>query len=836
MKGDFSRIRFNPSKHYSEVLEQQGRVALDADANERSAIDAYLRDTTNIDVIGPYGCPIGDAGFEISVDAHDITIGAGRYYVEGLLVQNEAPVPLDGQLWLANPPYTAQQLLDQVAAGKGSIAVHLYLQVFQRLVTQLDEPCLREPALGQADTTARLQTVWRVVASLEQDSTTAKHKVPGWTSVPALISNPLAPKLLPSSESGYVDPTTELSRCCQSLYGVMELDRSGSLGADPGIGNNDCGCQPIASAGYQGLENQLYRVEIHSTGTLDTAYFKWSRENGSVVTAVTAINGQVVSVSSLGPDANLGYQAGQWVELSDDTFLFGDPPNQPGELYQIQSIGPGPLQVTLASPVSGIDYTKNARMRRWDQSGAGASSQGVALSSTAIQLENGIEVTFRKGMYQAGDYWTILARTASAELDWPPCGGDGQFFQPAHYTPVYYAPLACIHWRNIDAVRKTSKSTFNPSRFIVDDCRLKFSPLTALNQVQIPPALHVNQISWTNDDIMTVDTFLQNGLFITLDQPSSCPWSGANFRVTFEPPLANDAFAGYAEVFKAMAAAGKFPAGIDVFLRTVLNLDPPEGITVTGNQVTWLGPPATSGIQLYSTYWLDIVLNTMLIAAGTTGYGRVRVHLDGSAIYGDTNSGTIYLDGESFGSTGARNIDGSQCVSLQFPSGSAAKASDFEGWFYLAPTVIIQNVQIQGIENGNAVALSAVTVEVDYLGTMTGLQVTGTTAPVVVTAVQAVITLSYPPLADTPVTLSLFGSGVGTVVNMQATATVLAGKLSVTVPINIQASPGVNPAGVGNVDTVTLTASVATVLGNRAFNPPPTLAITGGPVPPAPIQ
>ena len=39
MRGDFSRIRFNPGKNYTAVLEQQGRVALDADANEQCFIE-----------------------------------------------------------------------------------------------------------------------------------------------------------------------------------------------------------------------------------------------------------------------------------------------------------------------------------------------------------------------------------------------------------------------------------------------------------------------------------------------------------------------------------------------------------------------------------------------------------------------------------------------------------------------------------------------------------------------------------------------------------------------------------------------------------------------------
>src|SRR6266567_4478331 len=458
MRGDFSRIRFNPAKQYTAVLEQQGRVAVDADANEQSAIEAHLRDTTNIDVIGRYGAPDGDAGFAIDVVGGEIRIGRGRYYVEGLMVENNSVSSYDSQPWLINPTYTAAQLLHQVAVGKGSVTAHLFLQVFQRLITQLDDPCLREPALGQADTTARLQTVWRVVATLDQGTTsTGGTGTTGTTSVGTItggtltlleetsvhavsVNRPTNPVVnLPKPGTGATgtistgkgsvgtissgmgsigtistgtiikptnsaDPVSHFSTCCQGMSNTIPVPRTGALMADTSGGNNECGCQPIATAGYQGLENQLYRVEIHSDGNLDSATFKWSRENGSIVTAVKFVNGPVVTVSGLGPDPNLGFQPGQWVELSDDSYIFGDPPNQPGELYQIQSLGPGPLQVTLTSSVSGINTALNARMRRWDQGGGAATSAGVPLSALPIQLENGIEVTFRKGTYLAGDY------------------------------------------------------------------------------------------------------------------------------------------------------------------------------------------------------------------------------------------------------------------------------------------------------------------------------------------------------------------------------------------------------------------------------------------------
>ncbi|MGB7547882.1 MAG: DUF6519 domain-containing protein [Terracidiphilus sp.] len=823
MRGDFSRIRFNPAKHYTAVLEQQGRVSLDADGNERTAIEAWLRDTTNLDVIGPYGGPIGDAGFAITVQGGEVLIQPGRYYVQGLLVENEALQHYNEQPHLIDPAYTAQQLLEAVLEGEGRVTAQLMLQVWQRLVTQLDDGCLREPALGQADTTARLQTVWRVVGKLQTDDPNAGS---GRNLIP-LIDRIAPVQSASSGANAYADPVSQLSPCCQSLYGSPRILRTGAMGAAAGQGNNECGCQPIAPAGYQGLENQLYRVEIHTPGTLDTATFKWSRENASVVTSVTGISGPVVTATSLGPDANLGFQPGRWVELSDDTYLFGDTPNQPGQLYQIASLGPGPLQVTLAAAVTGVDTARNARMRRWEQSGSGATAQGVSLSALPIPLENGIEVNFRKGNYQSGDYWTIPARTADGQIDWPPCGGNGQHFQPGQFVRIYTAPLACIH-RRLDNLNESARA-FNPtSRFLVDDCRLQFPPLTALTQEQAPPALHIQSTSWTNDDVMTVDTLLANGLSITFDQAPACPWSGANFSVVLESPLANDTAGLYTEAYMEMFAAGQAASGTDVFLRTVLALDPPTGITVSGAQVNWLMPSSATGSTRKSILWLFNMLNALLFATNPRGWGRMRVRLDGGAVYSNAANGTIYLDGQSFGSTATRAADGAESISLQAPSGNAVKVSDFEGWFYLAPTVVIASVEIQGVEDGNPQPLSAVTVKVNIRGVMTGLQTSSGNATIAVSSVQALITLTYAPIADTTVTLTLSGTGVGTVVTVPATATIPAGQISAPVPINIQASPG---AGVK--DTITVDASVATALGNFSFNPPsgsqpPTLAITGG--------
>jgi uncharacterized protein DUF6519 len=805
MKGDFSRIRFEKNKHYTAVLEQQGRVDLDADANEQRAIDHTLRETINRDVIGRYGAPEAAPGFEIKIDGDKILIGPGRYYVNGILCENNDWLDYDSQPYFINPAQSASQLLEQLLSAQAGSTLGLVLEVWQRLVTALDDPCLLEPALGQADTTARWQTVWRVTASINEKSTPNVSPEPG-------------------------NPIGKLAPCCQVLYEGKSPLHNGTMAASVTQAGSDCGCQPIAAAGYQGLENQLYRVEIHTGGDMNTATFKWSRENGSVVAAVTSVGAgsPVITVSTLGPDANLGFQAGQWVELIDDTYQFGDEPNQHGLLFQIQSANPATMQVTTMTPVFGIDTTKNARMRRWDQNGATATLDGIPVSSTPILLENGIQVEFKGGEFYPGDYWTIPARTASGQIDWPPCGVDGDYFQPADYMEICRAPLACVAVRTILQERAITAEFLSP--FLVNDCRLLFPPLVALDSAAAAAALHVSAISWTNDNVMTIDTFLETGLSVTFDQPTTCPWSGGNFQVTLEPPFG--AGARFTQQGQHLPGISKptfaGAPGTDSFIRTVFELDPPFGITVTGNQVFWLQPTNAVGTVNYAPYELLPILNSMLSWQNFVGYGRVRIRLIGGAVYGSGTSGNIYLDGQSFGQTFNRAMDQSPAIAYNLPSGVSAAASDYEGWFYLAPTVVITNVVIQGTVGGNIAPVSAIIVNVDSNNNITGLQIGETQT---VTNLQALVTLSYPPVAPITVSLVFTGTGAGTIVTIAGSIMVSAGQTSFTTPINVIANPG---AGVK--DTVTLTASVPSAIGAIPAAQQPTLTIGGTAPPPPPIQ
>ena len=97
-----------------------------------------------------------------------------------------------------------------------------------------------------------------------------------------------------------------------------------------------------------------------------------------------------------------------------------------------------------------MDTTRTAmrKVRRWDQADPNATDAGIPMGPGGVHsLENGIQVQFSDARpFHPGDFWLVPARTATGELEWPPCGSDGAEDQPARNIVVHRAPLACIDW------------------------------------------------------------------------------------------------------------------------------------------------------------------------------------------------------------------------------------------------------------------------------------------------------------------------------------------------------------------------------------------------------
>jgi hypothetical protein len=463
MKGDFTRLTHDPSKHYSGVLKQQGRVDLDADWNEQVAIERYLDRTKARDVIGPCGAPRKGGGFDIGVWVPkepirlplrpelllDLSISAGRFYADGILCHLER-----GARYRRQPHYPQPADL----APKVGRTDLVYLDVWERHITAIEDPDIREVALGGPDTTTRVQTVWQVRVLKDVEAATCSDKIEGW----------------PPPRSG----------------GRLTTD---VVAADPG--EDPCSLAP--AGGYQGLENRLYRVEIHDPGDIGVATFKWSRDNGSVVFSVQEfVGGQPtdrIRVKRLGHDRVLALHVGDWVEVHDDARDFASTGllvGEPGTLAQITEIDEAERIITLDRDISGYDVDQHAKVRRWDQP-----SQAITVTEDLIVLEEGIQIQFSGSDFRTGDYWTFAARTATGASDSLSDGGLERLNAALPHGPVHhYCPLALVTWRvmvpndlrkrlHLPELPRLRDRREWPDEVIVPfirDCRPKFPPLTEL--------------------------------------------------------------------------------------------------------------------------------------------------------------------------------------------------------------------------------------------------------------------------------------------------------------------------------------------------------------------
>jgi hypothetical protein len=433
--GDYSRLTFDREKHYSAVLTQQGRVSVDADPNEQVAIDRHRLETLMRDLLGLHAAPAGDnANFAVALDTSSpnhpvLSISPGHLYVDGALVEAEEKTAYYEQ---PDAYLDDAELSDQLPVA---VPYVVYLKVWERHISAVEDPAIREIALGVngPDTSARTKIVWQVRADA--------HFPPG-------------------SDESVADWDAWDRSTGQRKWSEWEQQRQGmprpQLRAKTTAPDDDdlTPCITPPEASYRGLENQLYRVEIHTGGSAADATWKWSRDNGAAVFAVESISGVNVTVASLGRDLALGVRVGDWVELVDDRSVLR---GERHRLLQVKAIDLLERIVTLASePDGGVgtDPALHPLLRRWDQRHPEGASDYASFDAEHgvlrvaeggwLRLESGIEVQFQSGgAYTAGDFWLIPARTAIADIEWPRENADPLPRPPMGITYAY-APLAVI--------------------------------------------------------------------------------------------------------------------------------------------------------------------------------------------------------------------------------------------------------------------------------------------------------------------------------------------------------------------------------------------------------
>jgi hypothetical protein len=390
MKADITRRTFDPSRHFAAVVFGQGQVQVDADINEQEEIARHRVASLTTDVIGATGVPKATGGFEVTVapDGRDLLISPGHCYVDGILCENSPRVvpatvgsPTTVIPSVAAPdgrPYAAGQWLEVLIGGTPRLvqiasvsatgvvtlatapagmpaagstaelrrvtsyrsqpdrfvadpfdpanpdrlaagAYRVELDVWHRHIGRVEDPTIGEVALGDAETATRVRVVWQV-------------------------------RLVLAGAVG-------AGSCALETLAAPGRLRASTQPAPP----TDDPCELPDEAGYRGLENQLYRVEVHER-TATTVVLKWQRDNGFLASRLTAL-GSTLTVLEMGRDPILGFEGAAFVEVTDDALELEQTPS---DLLPVSGTDPVTRTITLSGAPSRAVLNRNARARRWD--------------------------------------------------------------------------------------------------------------------------------------------------------------------------------------------------------------------------------------------------------------------------------------------------------------------------------------------------------------------------------------------------------------------------------------------------------------------------------------
>ena len=347
----------------------------------------------------------GGATWTAQAAPAELGIGAGRMYVDGILAENDVDLAFGAQ---PDPPGLGLPQAD----GR----YLFYLDVWQRHLSAVERPELREVALGGPDTATRTQTVWQVRWE-SADGKVCADFGPDWAAAKAGSTGRLAGRATPSPAA-----------------------------TDP--------CEVPPGAGYRRLENQLYRVEIHDPSSGGTPTFKWSRDNGSVLAKVEGADASAITISGIQKDGVAGFGGAAFAEVRDEERELA---GTPGDLVPITVQG---AVLTLGAGAILAPRGSNPTVRRWE-------SGPTAVGEDAwLELEDGVEIRFAPGDFRNGDYWVIPARTVTGTVEWP----------NDEFGPLFDAPHGIRH--RFVALGLLDKAA--TAWTVADDCRPIFPPLTEL--------------------------------------------------------------------------------------------------------------------------------------------------------------------------------------------------------------------------------------------------------------------------------------------------------------------------------------------------------------------
>lgn len=441
MASDRARISYDPTRKWRGLVAQQGRVTVEADWNEAATIDAAQDRAVTRDVVGPVGSP--DGGYLVKVGqpssppaaTADLTVGKGTLYLGGERLDLQADVdvddqadwldPLSGTLWVAPEP--AQQ--SPPAADNELV----YLLAIEQEVSAREDPALADVALGGPDTMQRLRVLQRFVRWPTKSDTCRA----AWSEVQAAWG-----------KIGLnLNPTTMRLKSSARLRVGFVTD---AVPPSP--------CQPVATGGYLGAENQLIRVQIASVNADGVPTIVWGYDDATFLYQLSQTapdnSGHVILTLANAPVDSYHYPvSGQAVELlRDAASLTPDDPSAhsgyiaaaAGSVFTVSqgyNASTGTVAISGNLP-AGYQNANQLYLRVWQ--GTMLAPAGTAVTLSGAGANTGVAVTLSStdGVFHPGDFWCFALRPSVPSLIYPARYGEAP--QPPEGARVLACPVAMV--------------------------------------------------------------------------------------------------------------------------------------------------------------------------------------------------------------------------------------------------------------------------------------------------------------------------------------------------------------------------------------------------------
>lgn len=584
------------------------------------------------------------------------SVAAGTYQVDGLVVHTQGAGefpqvtfrPADGFDWSggASTTPTLPGLTWVPVAPELAVA---YLEVWERTITAVEDPGIREVALGAGDTTVRTELLGQVKLARVDAA------IPGPGEVGAVLR----------------------------AFGEPESSGGELTVSVPAVASSTDPCALPEADGYTGDDNRLYRIEVHTGGPLAQVRLKWSRDNASDLFAATVSGAEELVVDAATPLA-----AGDLVEVLSSVIDLGDDlpglvapgsfapahravgqlgqlvelPSQAGDdqvRFRLAEVDDAAVAVSLDGRYGDLSAA-GLKLRRWHGvldpralAGGGTPTGGPYV------LENGITVTLSgDGGYRPGQYWQYQARTGTVPAQpWrsAPHGPERRYVPLALLRLPPSSPPGTSHEGPWQLVAWLDERFDHLCDLEADDVGYDGGRVGAgsdtvqealdelherLPEVRAWPTIAAEGISWRNDRQLTLARFAE-GLRVTFTEemdPSTA--SASTFVVTMEAPLP-----GNPGLTMPLVIDGK--------------------LGVAGR--TWTFVPSTLD-EAQIGQWAEEL----------GGGVRCRVRLAADAIL---DRDGLPLDGDA---TGQVRGDGYETfIDLRLPSGDGHRGGDFHSWFFL---------------------------------------------------------------------------------------------------------------------------------------------------------